>query len=546
MGFTTDPPAELIDQWRRHANEARRLHEKLFYRPLLSAVAALPSEGARLTPAAARHRLEALGYADPSAALRHLEALTSGVSRRAAIQRTLLPALLGWFADAPDPDAGLLAFRRLSEALGSTHWYLRMLRDEGASAQRLAVLLATSRYAADLLMRAPESCAMLASEEELQPRSAEALVREASTAALRRAEPVDAVAVVRALRRRELLRIATADVFGLLDVEAVGSALSAVTEATLQVALEVAVKAVEESRRGRLPTRLSVIALGRLGGAEMSYASDADVVFVHQPEEGSDDQDAQEAAVAVATELKRLLEQPGAEPGLVVDAGLRPEGRQGPLARTLGSYASYYARWAKVWEAQALIRARPVAGDRQVGEGFVRLIDPLRYPVQGVSTEQLKEIRRIKARVDAERLPRGADPATHLKLGRGGLADVEWSVQLVQLRHAGADERLRVTSTLAALRAAAGESVIPRADAEALASAWAFASRIRNALTLVRGRPAESLPSAARDRRGVAYLCGYRVDSTEQLADSYLRTARRASMATRRVFWGEDAPLLVR
>jgi [glutamine synthetase] adenylyltransferase / [glutamine synthetase]-adenylyl-L-tyrosine phosphorylase len=546
MGLVTDPPTELIDQWRRHAHEARRLHERLFYRPLLSAVAALPSDGARLTPAAAQHRLEALGYADPSAALRHLEALTSGVSRRAAIQRTLLPALLGWFADAPDPDAGLLAFRRLSEALGSTHWYLRMLRDEGAAAQRLAVLLATSRYAADLLMRAPESCGMLSSEEELRPRSVESLVREASTAAHRRAEPVEAGAAVRALRRRELLRIATADVFGLLDVEAVGSAISAVTEAALQVALQVAVKAVEEESGGPLPTRLSVIALGRLGGAEMSYASDADVVFVQQPAEGSDDQDAQEAAVAVATELKRLLEQPGTEPGLVVDAGLRPEGRQGPLVRTLGSYASYYARWAKIWEAQALIRARPVAGDPELGERFVQLIDPLRYPVQGLSSAQLREIRRIKARVDAERLPRGADPATHLKLGRGGLADVEWTVQLVQLCHAGADERLRVTSTLAALRAVARETVIPPADAEALASAWTFASRIRNALTLVRGRPAASLPSATRDRRGVAYLCGYRLDSTEQLADTYLRSARRASAATRRVFWGEDSTLLVR
>lgn len=540
LGFTHDPETELVEEWRRHAREVRRLHEKLFYRPLLAAVAALPGEGARLTPEAAQQRLEALGYVDPPAALRHLEALTAGVSRRAAIQRTLLPAMLGWFADAPNPDAGLLAFRQLSEALGSTHWYLRMLRDEGLAAQRLAVLLATSRYAADLLMRDPEACSMLASDDELRPRSVDALVREVSNAATRQADVASAIAVVRAVRRRELLRTAAADVFGLLDIEAVGLALTGAAQAALEAGLAIARREVERQRNGPLPMRIAVIALGRLGGTELSYSSDADVLFVHQPDAGADEQDAQEAAVSVAADLKRLLEQAGPDPALVVDAGLRPEGRQGPLARTIGSYAAYYARWSKVWEAQALLRARVVAGDVDVGERFVELVDPLRYPVGGLSRAEIVEIRRIKARVDAERLPRGADPATHLKLGRGGLADVEWSVQLVQLCSAGADKLLRETSTLAAIRATAAESVIAASDADSLAAAWRLASRIRNAVMLVRGRPADSLPSSARDRRGVAYLCGYPLDSTERLVDDYLRTARRASAAVRRVFWGDD------
>ena len=109
----------------------------------------------RLTPEAARERLAALGFRDPRGALRHLEALTGGISRRAAIQRQLLPVMLGWFADEADPDAGLLAFRRISDELGSTHWYLRLLRDEGSAAERLAHTLARSRFAADLLEQAP-------------------------------------------------------------------------------------------------------------------------------------------------------------------------------------------------------------------------------------------------------------------------------------------------------------------------------------------------------------------------------------------------------
>ena len=160
-----------------HFREVRRLHEKLFYRPLLAAVARLPAAEARLTPQAARERLEALGFDDPANALRHLEALTEGVSRRAAIQQTLLPAMLGWFADAADPDAGLLSFRQVSDALGTTPWYLRLLRDEGTAAERLARLLASSRYVADLFGRAPDAVALLASDEDLVPRSHDELER---------------------------------------------------------------------------------------------------------------------------------------------------------------------------------------------------------------------------------------------------------------------------------------------------------------------------------------------------------------------------------
>ncbi|HEY1345205.1 MAG TPA: bifunctional [glutamine synthetase] adenylyltransferase/[glutamine synthetase]-adenylyl-L-tyrosine phosphorylase, partial [Streptosporangiaceae bacterium] len=180
-----DPAAELTAAWRQHAAEVRRLHEKLFYRPLLEAVARLPSEAARLTPAEAQARLEALGYADPAGALRHIEALTSGVSRRAAIQRTLLPVMLGWFADAASPDAGLLGFHQVSDALGNSPWYLRLLRDDTTVARRMARVLAASRYATDLLLRQPEMVAILGEDAQLAPRPAAALRAEA-LAAVRR------------------------------------------------------------------------------------------------------------------------------------------------------------------------------------------------------------------------------------------------------------------------------------------------------------------------------------------------------------------------
>ncbi|HEX3824898.1 MAG TPA: bifunctional [glutamine synthetase] adenylyltransferase/[glutamine synthetase]-adenylyl-L-tyrosine phosphorylase [Mycobacteriales bacterium] len=528
-----------VAEWRRvydgHVREVRRLHEKLFYRPLLDAVARLPAQDSHLSLAAAEQRLEALGFADPAAALRHLEALTGGVSRSAAILRTLLPAMLGWFADAADPDAGLLSFRQVSDSLGSTPWYLRVLRDEGVTAERLARLLATSRYVADLLGRAPEAVALLADDSELRPRGVAALGGEMLAVARRNDDWEDAVAAARALRRRELLRIGCGDLLGLLDVNEVGRALSDVTAATLSAALETAQRKVAAERRTPLPVRLAIIGMGRLGGLEQGYGSDADVLFVFEPLD-ADEADVTGVAHDVAQELRRLLTKPASDPPLLVDADLRPEGKQGPLVRSLGSYAEYYRRWSSPWEAQALLRAWPIAGDAELGNRFVAMIDPLRYPANGIADSDRREIRRLKARMEAERLPRGVDPAMHIKLGRGGLADVEWTVQLMQLKHAAAMPALRTTATLEALGAARSEGLMNRADEQALRAAWVIATRVRNAVVLAKGRPSDVVPSDARSLAAIARAMGYRSGHTGDLLEDYLRATRRARAVHERLF----------
>jgi [glutamine synthetase] adenylyltransferase / [glutamine synthetase]-adenylyl-L-tyrosine phosphorylase len=532
-----DPADDLIAQWRRHASQARRLHEKLFYRPLLEAVARLPGDAVRLTHEAAQERLEALGYADPAGALRHIEFLTAGVSRRAAIQRTLLPVMLGWFADAAQPDAGLLAFRQVSEALGESSWYLRLLRDDTKVAQRMARILASSRYATGLLLRAPDAVALLADDTQLAPRPAEALRPDAAAAVRRHRTAPAAVAAVLALRRRELLRTAAADLLGMSGVEQTGEALTSVAAVTVAAALDAATRKAEQES-GPLPTRISVIAMGRLAGHEMGYASDADVMFVHEPREGADDEAATRAAHAVAEELRSLLARPGPDPALPIDAGLRPEGRQGPLVRTLASYRAYYQRWSSPWEAQALLRAEPVAGDAALGADFMALADKFRYPAGGMGEAGVREIRRIKARMESERMPRGVHPALHLKLGPGGLSDVEWVAQLLQLRHAHAVPALRTTRTLAALRAARDEGLLAASDEAALAASWLLAARIRDAVMLVRGRPSDSVPTSQPELGAVARLLGYAPDQSQDLVQDYRRAARRARAVMERVFYG--------
>jgi glutamate-ammonia-ligase adenylyltransferase len=537
MGYRGDAVSTFSRERAGYRREVRRLHEKLFYRPLLSAVARLPATEARLTPEAASARLQALGFAQPAVALRHLQALTEGVSRRAAIQQTLLPAMLGWFADAADPDAGLLSFRQVSDALGSTPWYLRLLRDEGTAAERLARLLASSRFVADLLGRAPEAVRMLASDDELAPRD-DAILHSAFTSVARRRDDWEAsVAAVRGLRRQELLRIACADLLGLLDPQGVGRALSGVAGATVAAALEVASRKIETERRGPLPMRLGVIAMGRLGGQEQGYGSDADVLFVHEPVDGATDAAAAAAAFDVANELRRLLALPAPDPPLLVDADLRPEGRQGALTRSEASYANYYRRWSALWEAQALLRAAPLAGDPDLCARFIDDIAPVRWPAGGLTDEQVLEIRRIKARVENERMPRGVDPGLALKLGKGGIADVEWTVQLLQLRHAHAIEGLRTTSTLDALTAAIGAGLMEESDGAILETAWSLAVRVRNALLLVRGRPAATLPSSGRELAGVARALGYPAGASGEFLDDYRRATRRARAVVERVFY---------
>jgi [glutamine synthetase] adenylyltransferase / [glutamine synthetase]-adenylyl-L-tyrosine phosphorylase len=532
-----DPAEDLVAQWRRHASQARRLHEKLFYRPLLEAVARLPTDDVRLTKQAAKARLEALGYADPAGALRHIETMTSGMSRRAAIQRTLLPAMLGWFADAAQPDAGLLAFRQVSDALGDSSWYLRLLRDDTRVAQRMARLLASSRYATGLLLRAPDAVAMLGDDSKLAPRSVATLRAEAAATVRRHGTAEEAVAAALALRRRELFRTAAADLLGLSGIEETGEALTAVADVTISAALDAAARKAEQ-HGGPLPTRICVVAMGRLGGHEMGYASDADVMFVHEPLPGADEEAATRAAHTVAEELRGLLARPGPDPALPVDAALRPEGRQGPLVRTLASYRAYYQRWSAPWEAQALLRAEPGAGDADLGAAFMAMADEFRYPAGGITETAVREVRRIKARVEAERMPRGVDPALHLKLGPGGLADVEWVVQLLQLRHAGSVPALRTTRTLAALQAAQDQRLIAGEDAEPLVAAWRLASRIRNAVMLVRGRPTDSVPTAQPELGAVARLLGYAPDASQDLVQDYRRAARHARAVMERLFYG--------
>ncbi|GAA4369810.1 bifunctional [glutamine synthetase] adenylyltransferase/[glutamine synthetase]-adenylyl-L-tyrosine phosphorylase [Paeniglutamicibacter cryotolerans] len=534
--------ADLLATWASTKRTVRSLHERIFYRPLLSNASNLSEDEVRLSPEAAQARLKALGYADPKAAMRHIEALTSGVRRRAALQRQLLPVLLGWIAEGVDPDAGLLGFRRLSESLGESHWYLGMLRDSSAGAERLCHILANSRFLTDLLEVSPESAAWLGDDRDLVPRTFDQLWAEISSKLNRPAPEGQLIRFIRLIRRREILRVALADGAGLIVRPQVGIALSDIDRAAVLGALRVA-EGIEYSQTPQLADLL-VVAMGRQGGREIGYGSDADVMFVQRALPGADVQGAQEQALRIVARLTGLMKKPlvpaiAAEPRLEIDADLRPEGKQGPMVRSLEAYRDYYGRWAQIWEIQALLRARPMAGSDDLAAEFMVMADALRYG-QHITETELREIRRIKARVEAERLPRGADPARHVKLGRGGLSDVEWLVQLLQLQHAGQYPALRTTSTPEALAAIDGERLLPGDDVETLDRAWQLASRIRSASMACTGRASDVLPKDRNEMEAVARWCGYEPGQAAQMEDDYLKATRLARSVFERHFYGFD------
>ncbi|WP_194949575.1 bifunctional [glutamine synthetase] adenylyltransferase/[glutamine synthetase]-adenylyl-L-tyrosine phosphorylase [Actinomyces trachealis] len=569
-GITHAPvdPAELKRAFTATRRRVRALHEEIYYRPLLGAVADLSTEEMRLTPQAARERLAATGYLDPDGALRHIQALTEGVSRAAAIQRQLLPVMIGWIGDGPDPDAGLLNFRSLSETVGRTHWYLGMLRDSPVAARRLARVLSGARWTTGLLRELPESIAWLDDDAELRARPPGAVTEEVDRVLRRRSlvglsdanleqAAADAMQAVMGVRQRELVRAALADSLDGVDVERTGRILTDATDAVLEGALCVATALAIAEREGAdalaggrggkrewpgAAAEHAIIAMGRLGGGEISYASDADVLFVYRPLHGVDPDVAAREAEAVARHTMRLLGQSQPHP-LEVDCDLRPEGRHGAISRSLDSYWDYYTSWASVWERHALVRARQAAGSLVLGEEFMSLADSLRWRPEGLSDAELREIRRLKARMETERLPRGVQPAHHLKLGPGGLSDVEWTVQVLQLAHGGQEPTLRTTSTTRAMAAATACGLLELDSAERLEEAWTLAGRIRSAIVLGTGRTTgarlDIMPANARDMKVVAALLG--APDVQALEDRYRRAARRARAIVEKVLLGGDA-----
>ena len=438
----------------------------------------------------------------------------------------LLPVILDWLSSSPDPDLGLLQLRRLAEgptraaALGTT------FREMPGAAERVCRILGSSRLVGDALLRQPDFIELLGDDQQLsREHTRDELIAAALDTLRWRRDPEARRAGLRRFKRRHLLRIAARDLLDLAPLETTERELASVADACVAAAL-----------RALAPTvPFAVIGMGRLGGRELSFASDIDVLFVYDGVDVTDFDAAEHTARELMREIGTITPEGQT---FRIDVNLRPEGKRGPLARSLEAYRTYYERWALTWEFQSLVRARPVAGDPEVGARFCELIEPFVYR-DPFPSEEIREIRRIKARVERERIPPGEDPQFHLKLGKGALTDIEFTAQLLQLEHGAAHPKVREPSTTRALEALADAGLLAREDADTLLEAYRFCERARNARYLVTGKPGDALPTG-RDAARLARLLGYVHRPEAELRDDYRRVTRRARRVVERVFYGQE------
>jgi glutamate-ammonia-ligase adenylyltransferase len=515
MGLRPDPALELLRKLGEVRSIVRDVHERLYFRPILDALVGSPS--AKLGVEQAGLRLEALGFRDVRGAQRALAELTSGLSRRSQAMDQVLPLMLDWLSLSPDPDLGLSQLRVVLANTPDHAALVTLLQVNPLAGERLCRLLGTSRLLGDLIDRIPEFVPRLADDRLLgQIRD-----REEETARLiglldSRPDPDAKVGTIRRMTRRRKLRIAARDILGQADTAATLRALTESADAAVAGALHVVT--------GGAAPGFCVIAMGKWGGGDLSYGSDLDLMYVF------DDESRRDQSIRIAADLARVLSEPSRHgEAYSLDADLRPEGRKGPLARSLPSYRRYYEEWAEPWEMLALVKARVAGGDPHLGSEWAEMVGEYLWR-EDLPAGFLRSIREIKARVETERIPAGEDPDYHLKLGRGGINDIEFLAQLLQLRHGAANPALRVPGTLDALELLGEHGLIDAGELHSLTESYLFCTRTRLRLHLQVGRAVDSLPTDPDDLRSLAASLGF--DRSSELREEYRRVTRRA----RRVF----------
>jgi glutamate-ammonia-ligase adenylyltransferase len=536
LGFRGRPqetPGERFDAvLARHQGTGRAIHERLFFRPLLEAFAGGTTPrhddqaaGEHLFASdAAEERLAAFGFADADRTRQALSELTRGLTRSSRLMQQLLPLLLDWLSESPDPDQGLVGLRTLAGAPHRRDLLVTAFRESPEVARRLCLLLGTSRRLGEIIARHPDFVELLDDRAALTALEPDELVQNAMIAADQ--GPYRRPGALRHFFETETVRIAARDLLDLSSLHETGRALANLGAAVVAAGLHAVAPGVP----------MAVIGMGSFGGAEIAYGSDLDVLLVYEGTTASDMQAAEHAASA----LFRLCNGSTPAEGIVrIDASLRPEGRQGPLARSLDAFERYHRRWGETWERQALLRARPVAGNEAVVERFVALADQAVWSSPLDETAE-REIRRMKARIERERIPPSDDPQFHLKLGRGSLADVEWTAQLLQLRTG-----TRATGTRDALDLLERAGALDATDAGALREAYGFCARTRNRWHLVGsyvagaggvvGSGADAMPRQPQLQSRLARSLG---TTPTELRESYRRVTRRSRKVVERVFYG--------
>jgi glutamate-ammonia-ligase adenylyltransferase len=477
----------LQDSYERQTDLVRGIHERLFYRPLLEAFAGPVGPSPGVDRPATEELLAGLGFASTSQSFEVLRRLVDPGTRMGKVLGHVFPVMVPALALASNPDQALVRLERIADAVGERHGPADALAADPTAAQRLAHVAAASAFATDLLVASPERLTALADggrHVDAQASLISAVARYTS----------------RELQPRET-----------------GAALTDVADRVVRDA----VAAAEPDQP------FAVIGMGKFGARELNVASDLDLLFVYEGE----GPEAMRRAVGVAERVMRAIRDAGWDP----DADLRPEGRNGPLARSIAGYLEYWQRYAELWEFQALLRARHVAGDPQLGRRFGANAEDFAYPSDGITIDGVAEIRRMRERIERERVKPDA-ARFHFKLGSGSLADVQFAVEVSLMRFGGGHPQVRTNRTLEAVELLAAQRFLEQSVARDLGEAFVFLSDVKNTLEVDRRLRAEAVPASPEDQTALARRLGYEEHPRQSFIDDYLRVSRRARRAMERVF----------
>ncbi|GAB4251441.1 MAG: bifunctional [glutamate--ammonia ligase]-adenylyl-L-tyrosine phosphorylase/[glutamate--ammonia-ligase] adenylyltransferase [Acidobacteriota bacterium] len=479
---------------------------------------------ADLDPAVAADFLRSYGFEEPEKADRQFQELVELAGSPEYVASAMAP-LLETLRRSADPDSGLANFVSFVASFGNPAMVLGMLRDDPRFAELLAQALGGSPFLTQILLRNPEYAFWLLEGNRFERiPSREAFEREAGDAVRPFTHPDDALDALRRFRRRETLRIGLQDLLGLADLPHVCGQISDLADAVLQEALQLAARRIEVD-----PTGFAVVGLGKLGGRELNFSSDVDLLYVH-----ADDSD-HASMVRLAREFTRVVGELTVEGRLYrVDLRLRPMGRTGEIVYSLSASLQYYETWADTMDRLALIKSRPVAGDRRLGSEFVDRLQGFVFR-KYLDFAAVEEIRWTKLRTDQDLRRRGVDVG-HVKLGLGGIREIEFFVQSFQLLYGGRHPELRNPSTLAVLDRLVDLGFVNLNDYRALREAYYFLRALEHKLQLVHDLQTHSLPTDPRELARCARRMGYDAGSPEEQTAALLHDLARHNREVHRIF----------
>ena len=470
--------------------------------------------------------LKDAGFVDVAAMSKVVENLWQGPGFGHVSQRTkelfvrLFPTLMSWAQQAADPDAALACFDKFVSAYGSRGLLYEVFVDNPKLVEMLMRLGDASKYLFDVLIRQPELFDEIGRGVALsEPKNLVRMYEELCAAQEGGAEPREAT---RRWKQAEMVRIGIEDVMGLVDIEQTHAEMTALAEACLRVAVE------QEQKRLKLQKLpFAVIGMGKFGGRELGYGADLDVLFVG----GTDANDQAQVSKLASAVIDFMSRSTSAGALFRVDARLRPDGEKGTLASSLEAHRDYYLKRAQLWERQALIKERFVAGDAELGKKFAQMAHEIVYG-RALTAKELEEIKHMRHRIETERgdQSRPGGVGLEFKTGPGGLVDVEFLVQALQLRHGHDHPQLRTAHTLAALNRLTALGLIEEEQSAQLRRYYIFLRRIESVLRRVENTSVSKLPLAVREQTQLAKWLGF-AD-----ADAFLKHYRLSTQKTRAIY----------